>query len=66
MNEEETTEMDLVVEYQSKLTTPEQAVTSILSGSKLSKGMAVAEPPALFYALAARAESGAIEDLKVW
>ncbi len=58
--------MDFAAEYQSKLTTPEQAVTSIPSGSKLSMGMAVAEPPALLHALAARAESGTIDDLKVY
>ena len=58
--------MDLAAEYQSKLTSPEQAVASISSGSKLSMGMAVAEPPALLHALAARAESGTIEDLKVY
>ena len=58
--------MDLAAEYQSKLTTPEQAVASIPSGSTLSMGMAVAEPPALLHALAARAGSNTIEDLKVY
>jgi itaconate CoA-transferase len=52
--------------YQSKLTTPDQAVASIPSGSKLSMGMAMAEPPALLKALADRAGDGRIEDLKVY
>ena len=52
--------------YQSKLTTPSQAVATIPSGSKLSMGMAVTEPPALLRALADRAEAGGIQDLKVY
>ena len=36
------------------------------SGSKLSMGMAMAEPPALLKALADHAEAGGIEDLKVF
>jgi itaconate CoA-transferase len=58
--------MDVGSLYQSKLTTPDQAVASIPSGSKLSMGMAMAEPPALLKALADRAEAGGIEDLKVY
>src|SRR6204780_3703868 len=52
--------------YQSKLTTPSQAVATIPSGSKLSMGMAMTEPPALLCALADRAEAGGIQDLKVY
>jgi len=52
--------------YQSKLTTPSQAVATIPSGSKLSMGMAMTEPPALLRALADRAEAGGIQDLKVY
>jgi itaconate CoA-transferase len=52
--------------YQSKLTTPSQAVATIPSGSKLSMGMAMTEPPALLRALADRAEAGGIEDLKAY
>ena len=52
--------------YQSKLTTPDQAVASIPSGSKLSMGMAMAEPPALLRALADRAEADGIEDLRIY
>ena len=49
--------MDVDTFYKSKLTTPDQAVAMIPSGSKLSMGMAMAEPPALLKALADRAES---------
>jgi itaconate CoA-transferase len=52
--------------YQSKLTTPSEAVATIPSGSKLSMGMAMTEPPALLRALADRAEAGGIQDLKVY
>jgi itaconate CoA-transferase len=58
--------MDVGSLYQSKLTTPDQAVASIPSGSKLSMGMAMAEPPALLKALADRAVAGGIEELKVY
>ena len=58
--------MDIAAEYQSKLTTPEQAVTSIESGSKLSMGMAMSEPPALLQALAARVEAGKLDDIKFY
>jgi itaconate CoA-transferase len=58
--------MDVRSLYQSKLTTPDQAVAMIPSGSKLSMGMAMAEPPALLKALADRAEAGRIADLKVY
>src|SRR5271156_3820984 len=58
--------MDIPSLYQSKLTMPKEAVASIPSGSKLSMGMAMAEPPALLKALADRAEAGEIEDIKVY
>jgi itaconate CoA-transferase len=58
--------MDVGSLYQSKLTTPDQAMAAVPSGSKLSMGMAMAEPPALLKALADRAEAGRIEDLKVY
>ena len=58
--------MDVRSLYQSKLTTPDQAVASIPSGSKLSMGMAMAEPPALLKALADRAEAGRIAGLEVY
>jgi itaconate CoA-transferase len=52
--------------YQSKLTMPEQAVASVASGSKLSMGMAIAEPPALLKALADRAEAGKVENVRIY
>ena len=58
--------MDIRTLYQSKLATPNQAVTMIPSGSKLSMGMAMAEPPALLKALADRAAAGGIKGLKVY
>jgi itaconate CoA-transferase len=58
--------MDIRSLYRSKLTTADRAVAPIPSGSKLSIGMAMTEPPALLKALADRAEAGGIEDLKVY
>ena len=58
--------MDIRSVYRSKLTTPEKAVADIPSGSRLSMGMAVAEPPALLKALADRAAAGRVEDLRVY
>src|SRR6201987_3682286 len=58
--------MDAGSLYQSRLTTPDEAVSSIPSGSKLSFGMAMTEPPALLKALADRAEAGGIENLNVY
>src|SRR5579859_5368351 len=58
--------MDANSLYQSKLTTPEQAVAAIPSGSRFSMGMFAAEPPALLQALADRAAAGAVEDLRVY
>src|SRR5271156_6456499 len=58
--------MDVGSLYQSKLTTPDEAITAIPSGSRLSMGMGMAEPPALLKALADRAEAGEIGELKVY
>ena len=58
--------MDIDARYQSKLTTPDQAVVSIPSGSRLSMGMAMAEPPALLKALADRAEAGKVENVRLY
>jgi itaconate CoA-transferase len=52
--------------FQAKLTTPEQAVSTIPSSSRLSMGMFAAEPPALLKALADRAAAGAVDDLRVY
>jgi itaconate CoA-transferase len=58
--------MDIASLYASKLTTPEKAVAGIPSGSRISMGMAVAQPPALLKAMADRAAAGAVEDLRVY
>ena len=58
--------MDIDARYQSKFTTPDQAVASIPSGSRLSMGMAMAEPPALLKALADRAEAGKVENVRLY
>jgi itaconate CoA-transferase len=58
--------MDFASLYTSKLTTPEKAVAGIPSGSRVSTGMAVAQPPGLLKALADRAAAGAVEDLRLY
>ena len=54
--------MDNLAIYQSKLTTAENAVSPISSGSIISIGMAMAEPPALLRALAERVEASELGD----
>jgi len=44
--------------YDKKLTTPDKAVSSIRSGSRIIHGMASAEPPALLGAIAERLRAG--------
>jgi itaconate CoA-transferase len=58
--------MDAASLYQSRLTTPDKAVATIPSGSRVSMGMAMTEPPALLKALAERAGSGLVEDLRLY
>jgi itaconate CoA-transferase len=58
--------MEFTSLYQSKLTTPADAVARIASGAILSMGMAMNEPPALLKALAERAAAGKVNDLKVY
>ena len=58
--------MDSAGLYQSKLTTPDQAVASIASGSTLSIAMAMAAPPALLKALAERAAAGQVDGIKAY
>jgi itaconate CoA-transferase len=58
--------MELKSLYQSKLTTPADAVGRIASGATLSMGMAMTEPPALLKALADRATAGKVDDLKIY
>ncbi|QGY32462.1 acetyl-CoA hydrolase/transferase family protein [Pantoea cypripedii] len=58
--------MDISALYAEKLTTPDDAVSAIPSGSRLSMGMYAGEPPALLNALAQRAEQGEVGDLRVY
>lgn len=58
--------MDPTSIYQSRLTDAASAVALIASGSRLSMGMAMAQPPALLEALAARAERGDVEELRLY
>jgi itaconate CoA-transferase len=58
--------MDNSVPYQSKLTTPEDAVITIGSGTTISMGMAMSEPPALLGALAARLEANELRDVSMY
>jgi len=52
-------------QYRGKLTTPEQAVSGIKSGSTLVHGLAAAEPPALLQAIADRIRAGGLSNLSV-
>lgn len=58
--------MDFAEIYKGKLTTPDKAVASIPSNSKMAMGMAMAQPPALLQALADRARAGSVEALKLY
>ena len=53
-------------EYASKRVTAEVAVSMIPSGSHVAMGMAVAEPPALLAALAARVEHRSLDGFNLW
>jgi itaconate CoA-transferase len=57
---------DFSAEYRSKLVTAAAAVSQIPAGSDVAMGMAVAEPPALLSALAARVQDGSLDALKLW
>jgi len=52
--------------YAEKLMTPAEAVADIASGDRVAMGMALAEPPALLAALAARAEAGEIDEVRLY
>jgi len=58
--------MDIDELYRSKLVSAEEAVAGVRSDMDVAMGMAVAEPPALLAALAARVESGGLDDLRLW
>ena len=53
-------------DYRSKLRTAGEAVAEVASGSDIAFAMAVAEPPALLAALAARVEAGDLTDIRPW
>jgi itaconate CoA-transferase len=55
-----------MAEYRAKRVTAAAAVSLIPSGSDIAMGMAVAEPPALLSAIAARVEDGSLDALKLW
>jgi itaconate CoA-transferase len=52
--------------YRARIRTAAQAVATIPDGADIAIGMAVAEPPALLAALAARVEAGELDDLSPW
>lgn len=52
--------------YRSRVRTADEAVATLPSGADIAVGMAVAEPPALLTALAARVEAGSLTDLRPW
>jgi itaconate CoA-transferase len=52
--------------YRDRIRTAAEAVATIPSGADIAIGMAVAEPPALLAALAARVEAGALSELRPW
>ena len=58
--------MDAQAIYRSKLTIPDDAVRAIASGTNVSMGMAMSEPPALLNALAERARAGSIDRVKLY
>jgi itaconate CoA-transferase len=52
--------------YYAKLTDADTAIESVATGSSVAIGMAAAQPPALLRALAARAERGEIDRVKLF
>lgn len=53
-------------DYQTKRCTPEDAASLLSSGTDISMGMALGEPPALLKAINARIEQGGLTDLRLW
>ena len=58
--------MDNSTLYKSKLTTPEEAVAAIGSGTTISMGMAMSEPPALLGSLTARVQANELHDVNIY
>lgn len=53
-------------EYKAKLCAPADAVRFARSGSNISMGMALGEPPALLAALNEKIETGNLTDIRLW
>ncbi len=53
-------------EYKAKLCAPADAVRFARSGSNISMGMALGEPPALLAALNEKIEAGNLTDIRLW
>lgn len=53
-------------EYKAKLCAPAEAVRFARSGSNISMGMALGEPPALLTALNEKIEAGNLTDIRLW
>lgn len=58
--------MNAAEQYRAKLRTADEAAALIADDSDIAIGMAVAEPPALLAALAARIEQGSLTNLRPW
>jgi len=59
-------ENPFVAEYRRKLTSPREAVSLIKDGDTIIHGMTIAEPPALFAAIAERARAGDVKGIKIY
>jgi itaconate CoA-transferase len=53
-------------EYEKRLTTADEAVTDIQSGSKMGFGIAVGQPPALLASIGKRLRSGELSELSIY
>ncbi|MAI90116.1 acetyl-CoA hydrolase/transferase C-terminal domain-containing protein [Ponticaulis sp.] len=53
-------------DYASKLCSPAEAANILSSGTNISMGMALGEPPALLQAINERIEAGNLTELKLW
>ncbi|QHL89832.1 4-hydroxybutyrate--acetyl-CoA CoA transferase [Sphingomonas changnyeongensis] len=58
--------MSAAEDYRSRLVSAEAAVAGIAAGANVVMGMAIAEPPALLAALAARVEGGGLAGFNLW
>ncbi|THU00230.1 acetyl-CoA hydrolase/transferase family protein [Lampropedia puyangensis] len=58
-------QQSVLAQYDAKKSTAEEAVALIPSGARIALGLAIAEPPAILKALAARAQVGEVGDLRM-